>query len=371
MKRFISSLALLAVIALIGCEKYESPVAPPQEQQVKSTTGFDAKVSTAQLREKVEAWKAKVEERAAALKVQAAKQRLKQSAIPQVAGGSKITVPSSGYPTIQSAVNAASPGTKIIVKDGTYTEEVVISGRNNLTITAAHAGQVHVIGGFGFEGITGGKLEGFVITEGTGSLVNGVYLEGCSKVEIKENEVTGGFGIILLGSESCVVKDNEVSGATEGIFFVPAGVNIFFGGKHLVKGNEAHDNLIGILVYGGLTGEESPGKNEISSNECTGNIAGIALFASDENDLGDNECNDNIDDNIGGGFGIYLISSDRNKIGSDNEANGNASVGILLGESNDNLVKKNEAHGNDDCDVIDQGTGNTFIENDFGSFNCL
>lgn len=369
MKRFISSLAMLAVIALIGCEKHESPVAPPQEQQVKSTSGFDAKASAAQLKEKVEAWKAKVEERAAALKIQTAKQRQLQSSIPQVAGGSKITVPSSSFPTIQSAVTAASPGTKIIVKDGTYTEVVTVT-TNNLTITAAHAGQAHVIGGFGFGGVTGGKLEGFVITEGTDPFESGVVLESCTKVEIKENEVTGGYGILLYVSESCVVKDNEVSGTTGGLL-VPAGVGIYYGGKHLVKGNEAHDNLIGILVYGGLTGEESPGKNEISSNECTGNIAGIALFASDENDLGDNECNDNIDDNIGGGFGIYLISSDRNKIGSDNEANGNASVGILLGESNDNLVKKNEAHGNDDCDVIDQGTGNTFIENDFGSFNCL
>jgi parallel beta-helix repeat protein len=354
MKRFITSLALLAVLVWLGCEKQEGPVSPSQDQQTKATTG---NATMAKLKENVEAWKAKVEERAAALKIQAAK--LRQRQLSKSAAGGKITVPDD-YPTIQDAVNAAAPGTKILVKDGAYNEEVTVI-TNNLTITPAHAGQAHVIGGFELTGVTKGKIEGFDIT-------GGVFLEECTKVEVKENEVKEGFGIVLFASVDCVVKDNKVHDNSE-IFEVPPGITIFFGGKHLVAGNESRANYFGIVVFGGLAGEvgPSPGKNVIRSNECTGSLVGILLLGSHENDLGDNASNANI--GIGGGIGIFLCEdSDRNKIGSGNEANGNRTFGIYLdGACDNNTVKKNAAHGNGVCDAIDEGTGNTFTQNNFGS----
>ncbi len=277
--------------------------------------------------------------------------------------GAKITVPDD-YPTIQQAVDNAAPGTKILVKDGTYTEQVTVY-TNNLTIVPAHKGQAHVIGSFGFSGVTKGSLEGFDIT-------GGVFLEGCTKVEIKENEVKGtvdteGFGIILFASLDCVVKDNKLHDNTVGSFLAPAGISIYFGGKHLVKGNICQTNPIGILVLGGLEvlGNPSPGKNSITFNECSGNFGGIVLFGSQENTVGDNKCNFNEF------LGIYLaFESDRNKIGSNNQAMNNGAVGIFLDASDNNSVTKNTAKNNGSCDAVDLGTGNTFVKNNFGSFNC-
>ncbi|MDL1878919.1 hypothetical protein FBQ85_27705 [Cytophagia bacterium CHB2] len=355
MKRFITTLTVLAVMVLLGCEKYESPVAPPQEQQVQSTSTLDSKASLSKLKEKIEAGKTQIAERAAALKMQAAKKR--QNHVPQIAASGKITVPSSGFPTIQSAVDAAAPGTKIIVKNGTYTEEVVVF-TDNLTITAAKKGQAHLIGGFVVSGVTKGKIEGFDIT-GT------VFLEECIQVEVKDNEVKEGAGITLFGSVSCQVKDNVVHDILDIGLFAPTGISIYFGGKHLVKDNVAHTNIVGILVLGGLEGDTNPsaGKNVISSNECNGNQAGIVLYGSHENDLGDNECNSNLL------VGIYLLlGSDRNKIGSNNKADINGEYGILLEAGSDNnTFKKNRARGNGNCDLNNHGTGNTFTQNNFGS----
>lgn len=360
MKRFITSLALLAVMIWLGCEKQQSPVSPPQDRQTQATTG---NATMANFKENLEAWKARVEERAAAVKSRAA--QLRQRQLSKTAASDKITVPDD-YPTIQAAVDAAAPGTKILVKDGTYNEAVTVV-TDNLTITAAHAGQAHVIGGFDLAGVTKGTVEGFDLTSG-GEFIGGIFLEECSDVEIKENEVKAGFGIVLFASVDCVVKDNQVHDNFE-LVEVPPGITIFFGGKHLVAGNESRVNYFGIVVFGGLAGDSGPsaGKNEIRSNECTGSLVGILLVGTRENDLGDNACNANI--GIGGGIGIFLTEdSDRNKIGSGNVTNGNRKFGILLDEySDNNTVKKNAAHGNGSCDLGNYGTGNTFIQNDFGS----
>lgn len=366
MKRFVTSLAMLAMLAWLGCEQLESPQSPSLDrQQAKPNTLSDSRTAAmAKLKAQIETGKAKIEERATALKTKAEvlkKQHpmAKSSAV----AGAKITVPDD-YPTIQEAVDNAAPGTKILVKDGTYTEQVTVY-TNNLTIVSAHKGQAHVIGGFGFSGVTKGSLEGFDIT-------GGVFLEGCTKVEIKENEVKGtidteGFGIILFASLDCVVKDNKVHDNTGTFLFVPSGISIYFGGKHLVKGNICQTNPIGILVLGGLDvfGGPSPGKNSITFNECSGNIGGIVLFASQENTIGDNKCNFNEF------AGIYLSECDRNKIGSNNQAKNNGDIGIFLDDTSDNnSVTKNTAKNNVTCDAVDLGTGNTFTKNSFGLFNC-
>ena len=50
-------------------------------------------------------------------------------------GNNPVTCPTAQYPTIQSAVTAASPGAHITVCPGTYPEQVTIpAGKNNLTL---------------------------------------------------------------------------------------------------------------------------------------------------------------------------------------------------------------------------------------------
>lgn len=352
MRRFIALLALLAIMILAGCEKLDSPVSPSQEQQVKKTLSPELQAKTAKLKEDVKTWKVRVEARAAALKNKAA--AFKHVPLAKAASV-KITVPVD-YPTIQEAVDAAAPGTRIVVENGTYTEEVSVF-TDNLTIVAEHEGKALVIGGFGCLGVTKGTIQGFDIT-------GGIFLEGCTKVVVKENEVKEGFGIILFGTVRCEVIDNNVHDNFAGLFFIPSNIAIFFGEKNVVKDNTAGSSIVGILVYGGLNGEETAARNEINDNLCTLNEVGIVLFVSDDNELKNNRSNSNPF------VGIFLITSDGNTVGPDNKANNNGEIGILLEDSNNNTVRKNQAQGNGFCDAIDAGAGNTFVKNKFGSFNC-
>lgn len=51
--------------------------------------------------------------------------------------GKIIYVPDN-FPTIQAAVDAASPGTIIVVRDGTYRENIVVEEKNDLVIRSEH-----------------------------------------------------------------------------------------------------------------------------------------------------------------------------------------------------------------------------------------
>lgn len=55
-----------------------------------------------------------------------------------------LEVGPGGYGTIQLAVDAASDGDTIVVAAGVYVEQVVVNGRNNLTIVAAEGAQVTI-----------------------------------------------------------------------------------------------------------------------------------------------------------------------------------------------------------------------------------
>jgi len=55
-----------------------------------------------------------------------------------------LIVGAGGYATIQLAVNAASDGDTIVVQAGTYVEQVVVTGRNGLTIVAEEGAAVTI-----------------------------------------------------------------------------------------------------------------------------------------------------------------------------------------------------------------------------------
>jgi len=351
MKRFTASIALLAIIVVAGCEKLDSPLSPSQDPQVQRTLSPELKAKTDKLKEDIQAWKTKVDARIATVRSKAAsrhQQLLTKSA------SNRITVPDD-YPTIQAAVDAAAPGSKIVVKNGDYAEIVYI-GTDDLTIIAERKGKARVTGGFEFDGVSKGAVQGFDVT---GSIVVG----GCSEVVVKDNEVKDDFGILLFESVDCEVKNNRSTGSSGGVI-APAGIGVVSGGKHEIKNNTLRSNFVGILILGGLTGEETAGENEIVGNICTENLYGLVLLWSNDNELKNNRCNENLS------LGIYLLGSDGNELGPDNKANKNEDVGIVLEDSDNNDVRRNQAKNNVYCDAIDDGVGNTYANNKFGSFNC-
>ena len=59
--------------------------------------------------------------------------------------GNILYVGIGGYATIQAAIDAAANGDTIVIADGTYTEQLSVNGRANLTIRAENAGGVTVL----------------------------------------------------------------------------------------------------------------------------------------------------------------------------------------------------------------------------------
>ena len=99
----------------------------------------------------------------------------------------------------------------------------------------------------------------------------------------------------------------------------------------------------------------------VSDNNCHDNSVGFAIgVGGSENQFKDNNGSDNVNTGI-----IIVEGANNNTIGSDNEFNDNGEVGIFLDSGTlENEIKKNEATGNGDVDIRDEGTDNEFKKND-------
>jgi len=122
------------------------------------------------------------------------------------AAPSTITVPDD-YPTIQQAINAASPGDTIFVRNGTYHENVLVNktvnliGENNQT-TIIDAGGVGTVIRVSASGLTPGSADNVTIANftlansGTGVTDSSLTLdgvEGCNVTGVRDvNDPTYG-----------------------------------------------------------------------------------------------------------------------------------------------------------------------------------
>ncbi|MDZ7368766.1 MAG: right-handed parallel beta-helix repeat-containing protein, partial [candidate division KSB1 bacterium] len=254
-------------------------------------------------------------------------------------------------------VDAATPGTKIKVKAGVYTEVVVIDVPE-VRVTAE--GAVTVKGGFV---ITADKvmLDQFANIEPTNTVLGlnvGILVSGQStaspvrEVEIKDNKLTGGdLGIGLLYASGCTVKDNKADGAT-----TIGGFALQDADGNVLDGNVSRGGFVGIAFFGG-------DNNQIRGNKCTANAGGIALRGTG-NHLSNNACNNNTL------FGIVVVDASDNTIGSGNTGNNNGLEGLHLEpDAVNNVVKRNTFLGNTNFDINNLGSGNTFISNKANTTN--
>lgn len=195
-----------------------------------------------------------------------------------------------GYPTIQSAVNAASPSDVINVCPGSYRENVTIStndltimstaGQSNTTVSAAVSNHVFDVTG------TGLTLKGFTIRPaGTADPDIGVHMSigGDTGAKLTYNTVIlGRIGINLgCGSSRTKLAHNTFSGQTD------ASINIdtceappFPGSSH----NSVHHNTAcSVTNTASIALGGSSDRNKIHDNTATT----ISVFG-DRNKVHDN-----------------------------------------------------------------------------------
>jgi parallel beta-helix repeat protein len=249
----------------------------------------------------------------------------------QVPSQAHITVPDD-YPTIQEAINHADDGDTIVVKSGTYYENVIVNKR--LTIESQSG------------------AETTIVRTAEPDTQKNVFEIMADNVVLKGFTVTvivgwGGDGIHLYKVENCVISDNIC-------FDNGIGIHLLYSHNNIITNNNVSNNQMGCYLH------------ESNGNQIVGNIAsnssssaGICLAFSSYNKVLNNTANQNDSEGIrllergttnnliahnilssNRLRGIHLFAADNNSI--LNNAFLNSSRGIWLrGASKDNLITNN------------------------------
>jgi len=190
-----------------------------------------------------------------------------------------IYVPDN-YTKIQWAVDNASAGDTIIVRDGNYYENVVVD--KQLTIKSENGSENCIVNG---SGGALGKENVFRLE------ADGIRIEGFT--------ITGGF----------------------------TGIHIWYSNNNSISNNSVSNNYYGIYLY-------KSNNNSISNNIISSNGDGIGLGDSNENSISKNNIS------LNNRHGIFLSGSNNNSI-SKNNISSNNWYGIYPSCSNNNIIYLN------------------------------
>ena len=329
MKRFVVVLLVIAVAGFVACQK-QNPL-PPAEKQDATNAVYKI---PAEMQAKMEVFQSKKQAQADKYKKLA-----RLNAAKTKGTAAKLSVPSLAFPTIQSAVDAASWGDKIEVAAGFYTEDVYIT-TPGLRLTAQNAGLTQISGGIHVWFTSWVLVEGFAIVDG-GPYGSGIDIWVADHVQASHNTVHGTFYGVWIGvSENCVVKENpQLDNNTVGYYATSAHNN-------LIKGNNMRWNeWDGVLTF-------YSHNNSYKTNVCANNNhSGFVIIAGDYNTGDNNICRDNAWD----GFVLADVANDNYFTECESY---NQGCGVYLDAlTYDNTFRKFVAVGNDDV-VCDTGEGN-------------
>jgi parallel beta-helix repeat protein len=229
------------------------------------------------------------------------------------------------YSTIQQAVNAANSGDTIIVRDGTYIENVDVN-KPHLTIRSENGAKATIVQAASSDDH---------IFEVTADYVNisGFTVEGATEEA----------GIYLHGVDHCIISDNNVLNNKEGIYLYSSNNNV-------ITNNYVNSNDFGIwLIFSSFS-------NTIANNNASNNFLAISLTYSDNNMITKNNVSNNK-------YGIWHIHSNNSMI-TENIISNSDYDGFWLDFSNNNTITKNHILDNDNG-IILNSTNNRIYRNNF------
>ncbi len=222
------------------------------------------------------------------------------------------------YKSITEAVNAAQPGDTIIVSQGTYSENVVVT--KSVTIKAASPGSTTVTAAnaatdvFHVRG-QNVRIEGLTITGASGAAA--IYLDGASNCEVNSCVLdSNSYGVYCDHSFNNSILNNAAGAEHGNSKTLGDGIYLYYCDNNLVN----HNNLSANHVFG-ISLWYSNG-NTITNNSITKNEdIGTRLGSSNNNTLVYNIYSGNVN------AGIVPVSATGNKIYLNNFINQNAPIG--------------------------------------------
>jgi parallel beta-helix repeat protein len=321
------------------------------------------------------------------------------------------------FHTIQSAVNAAHPGDKILVDPGTYQEQVTIPAADNglsllslrplaaiIKAPAAMTGTKAIVDDAGAKSVT---IAGFTITGpgamGAGGIGYGIRVDSGGSAIIAANHIThitdnpidgaqngvavqvgrqaegttgsaiivdnvidnyqkGGIVVSNTGSHADIV-DNTVQGIGPTALLAQNGIQISDGASASVSDNFVTGNIYtpgttqatGILLF-------NPGTVRVDHNRVTHNDIGIIAVGGSGLTIDHNKVSHSTF------FGIVLDGTTNSQLSyNKTKDNGSAggSAGLALINANHNTVDHNTSdHNHGDGILVDStSTGNTITDN--------
>jgi len=265
------------------------------------------------------------------------------------------------YAKIQWAVDNATSGDTIIVRDGTYTEDIDVNKAHltimsengaDSTIVEAASSDDHVFEvTANYVNITGFTVEG-AIGPPPDFYGAGIYLANVQHCNISSNNATyNNVGIRLYYSSNSTLSNNTASNNHYGVYLDESSNNT-------LSNNTASNNyLYGIFLYRSTD-------NTLSNNTASNDQYGILLCGSSNNRLSNNIANSNTN------YGIYLLSSSNNTL-TNNTANlSRYGDGIYLFSSSNNSLTNNTANSNSDYGIhLLHGSSNNTLRNNTMSGN--
>ena len=223
-----------------------------------------------------------------------------------------IIVPDE-YPTIQQAINAATPGDIVYVRKGTYKENLIV----NKSVSLIAESQEVVIDGGNISDVIHVTVNSVSIINFTiknGWPLSGVYIDSCNNTVLRNNTITANLhGIYLYCSSNNTIDGNSVyKNSVNGIYIR------FSSNNYLIRNNLTENGIL--ISYGG--------SNVIDKNAIR--CSSIYLESSYNN------ITENIIEN---GSGITLRYYGGNRIIGNNLINN--SIGIFIDVSPNNVIYHN------------------------------
>ncbi len=253
-------------------------------------------------------------------------------AIRAVKGRNAVWYVPDNFTKIQWAVDNATAGDLIVVRDGTYVENIVVdksliitseNGSANCIIQAADSDN-HVLSLMA-DNIT---VRGFTIEGATEDVYAGVFLQRINNTDIVDNTIVNNYyGIRLVGTSYINITNNVVSDNYYGI-------SLYESNCSNVASNIAYSNHIGIYIN---SDNRTASNNTLTNNTVYNNDNGITINYSSNSILLSNTAYNN-------SYGITLGFSTNNDL--INNTVFNNSYGIHLQRSNYSTLTNNTIDDN-------------------------